>query len=170
MGKNFMMDGSNLNQIRNETYDFILSAHNLEHYANPLKAIREWKRVLKKGGYMVVTTPDKKRMFDRNRPYTAMDHLISDYLENVHEDSLSHLQEIANLHDFSLDRGLVPVGSESLKETFVKRSMQNNELRALHHHVFDMGTLKCIGRYFGMETIREHWDWDMHQTIIWKKL
>jgi hypothetical protein len=44
-GKTIFCDGSDLSRVADQSYDFILSSHNLEHFANPIKALREWKRV-----------------------------------------------------------------------------------------------------------------------------
>jgi len=38
-GFQFIAGGTNLNGIKNDTYDFVLSCNNLEHIANPIKGI-----------------------------------------------------------------------------------------------------------------------------------
>ena len=45
-GRIILCDGSNLVGVENGSYDFVLSSHNLEHFANPVKALKEWQRVL----------------------------------------------------------------------------------------------------------------------------
>ena len=37
-GKTIFCDGSDLSSVVEHSYDFILSSHNLEHFANPVKA------------------------------------------------------------------------------------------------------------------------------------
>jgi len=49
-GRNYFCEGSELREVQDGTYDFLLSSHNLEHFANPLKALYEWQRVIKPGG------------------------------------------------------------------------------------------------------------------------
>lgn len=44
-GHQFILEGGNLKEISDNTYDFLLNCNNLEHLANPLSAIFEWKRV-----------------------------------------------------------------------------------------------------------------------------
>ena len=44
-GKNIFCDGSDLSVIPDNSYNFVLSSHNLEHFANPVRALREWQRV-----------------------------------------------------------------------------------------------------------------------------
>lgn len=40
-----------------ESQDYIFSSHCLEHMSDPYKVIKEWYRVLKIGGHMVITVP-----------------------------------------------------------------------------------------------------------------
>jgi ubiquinone/menaquinone biosynthesis C-methylase UbiE len=39
--------------------DFVVSRHNLEHYVNFLRTLKEWKRVIKSGGVMATIMPDE---------------------------------------------------------------------------------------------------------------
>jgi hypothetical protein len=48
-GKNIFVDASDLSCMADQSYDFVLSSHNLEHFANPVKALYEWKRVTRLG-------------------------------------------------------------------------------------------------------------------------
>lgn len=41
--------------------DYIVSRHSIEHFFNPVKTLKEWRRVLKKGGMLGITTPDGHR-------------------------------------------------------------------------------------------------------------
>ena len=45
-------DATDLPNFSNDEFDFIISSHTLEHLANPIKALKEWERVIKKGGYI----------------------------------------------------------------------------------------------------------------------
>ena len=53
LGKQFINDATDLNKISDNRYDFLLSSHCLEHIANPIKALKEWNRVLKDGGLLL---------------------------------------------------------------------------------------------------------------------
>lgn len=48
-----------LNDIEDDTYDFVHSSHCLEHLNDPSEGLKNWIRVLKKGGYLIVTVPDE---------------------------------------------------------------------------------------------------------------
>jgi len=114
-----------------ETYDFLLSSHTIEHIANPIKALREWVRVVKTGGTLVLIVPHHDNLFDHRRPITTLEHLIEDFEQNTGEDDLTHLPEILAFHDLSRDPG---AGDRA---AFEARSRKNLENRCLHHHVFD---------------------------------
>jgi len=52
------LSGDDLNLFADQVFDYVVARHNLEHYTDPVKAVREWKRVLKKGGILGVVLPD----------------------------------------------------------------------------------------------------------------
>lgn len=135
-GRNYITDGSNLGQFPEASYDFVLSCHNLEHIANPVKALKEWIRVTKPYGSIILVLPDGHRTFDRRRVPTPVSHMLEDYARNITEDDLTHLPEILRLHDLHRDPGA------GTWETFRRRSLNNSKLRCLHHHVFDSKNIR----------------------------
>ena len=44
--------------LKDESLDYIIAAHILEHLLDPISALAEWKRVLKKGGSLYMSMPD----------------------------------------------------------------------------------------------------------------
>jgi SAM-dependent methyltransferase len=146
-GKAYVAEACDLSIIPDETYNFVLASHVLEHVANPLRALREWKRVLKVGGALAVIVSDKRRTFNHKRPFTTIEHLESDFQANTQEDDLTHLDEILRLHDLSLDP---PAGSRQL---FRERCLQNSFFRAMHHHVYNPEVLSLVLRRIDMRMI-----------------
>ena len=149
VGYQYIEDATNLSSIPNENYDFVLSSHVLEHIANPLKAISEWARVLKHGGYLILVLPNKKNNFDHRRDTTIFKHLLEDYSNGTDEDDLTHLEEILTFHDLSLD---LPAGDF---ESFKNRSLNNYQYRALHHHVFSLDLMSQVVEHFGFNTLNK---------------
>lgn len=45
--------------VEDNTFDFAHSSHCLEHVVNPGAALHNWLRIVKPGGYVVVTVPDE---------------------------------------------------------------------------------------------------------------
>jgi SAM-dependent methyltransferase len=146
-GRQFIMEGANLSELPSGSYDFVLSSNMLEHTANPLRALREWKRLLKPGGGLILVVPHRDGTFDHRRPVTSIQHLVSDYERGTGEDDLTHLEEIAALHDLSRD----PAGEDSVQ--FRRRAERNAEIRSLHHHVFDTRLAVAAVEAAGLEPI-----------------
>jgi SAM-dependent methyltransferase len=130
-GRQFFSEATDLAFAREKSYGFVLSSHMLEHSANPLKALKEWRRVLEERGVLLVVLPHRDGTFDHRRPVTSIQHLIDDFGEDVGEDDLRHLPEILALHDLDMDPWVCN------RERFRKRSQMNFANRCLHHHVFD---------------------------------
>jgi SAM-dependent methyltransferase len=147
-GFQFISEATNLDQINSSTYDFLLSSNCLEHIANPLEAIKEWKRIIKDGGFILLVLPNKENNFDHNRPVTTFEHLLDDYKNKITEHDLTHLDEILALHDLSMDP---PAGN---LEEFRLRSLDNFNNRTLHHHVFDIPLMTKILEYYELEVVK----------------
>jgi SAM-dependent methyltransferase len=131
-GKNIFGDGSFLSSISDESYDFVLSSHNLEHFANPIRALKEWGRVLKHGGLMVVVLPHYAKCFDYRRKPAPLQHMIDDYVRNVGEDDLSHVEE--SYAAYLLEH---PKASPEELAAFRGLLETNFTHRMMHHHCFD---------------------------------
>ncbi len=52
-------DAQYLKTIRDGKYDFVYSSHTLEHMKDPAVALKNWYRVLKKGGYLILYIPHR---------------------------------------------------------------------------------------------------------------
>jgi SAM-dependent methyltransferase len=116
--------------LEDGTYDCVIASHCLEHIANPIKALLEWKRVLRQEGLLLLILPHRDFTFDSRRPVTTMEHMRQDFEHNTPETDLSHFGEVVALHDLSRDP---PAGT---REQFKARCLRNAEFRAIHHHVF----------------------------------
>lgn len=143
-GLQFIADATDLSQIESASYDFVLSSNCLEHVANPIKALLEWRRVIRPGGALILVVPNKASNFDHNRPFTTFEHILDDYERATAEQDLTHLDEILALHDLSMDP---PAGSF---DEFKARSLANFENRTLHHHVFEPATIGKMLHYVGL--------------------
>lgn len=146
-GKVIINDSVDIYLVKNEEYDFCFSSHCLEHIANPLKAVSEWLRVIKKGGHIIMILPEKSVCFDHKRKYSNFSTLLSQYQKNVGEDDLSTLPEILANHDLAMDPPAGDLGR------FTKRSLDNFNNRCLHHYVYNPALLKEICDYFKCEFI-----------------
>ena len=52
-------DAQFLESVTDDSVDFVHSSHCLEHLVDPFEGLKNWLRVLKPGGHLVVTIPDE---------------------------------------------------------------------------------------------------------------
>ena len=72
-------DLETLEGIENNSLDFIVACHVIEHTRNPLGALKKAYQKLKVGGILVLVVPDKEKTFDKDRELTSLEHTILDY-------------------------------------------------------------------------------------------
>lgn len=142
--------------LRDGSYDCVIASQCLEHLANPIKALLEWRRVLSESGLLLLTLPCGGHGFDWRRPVTTLEHLGQDFQNDTPETDLSHLEEVLALHDLSRDP---EAGSP---EQFKARCLRNAEFRAIHHHVFVPETAALVLHEVGFSIVRE----DVHDGNI----
>ena len=148
-GNNIIAEGATLQGISDERYDFVLSSHNLEHIANPIKAMQNWMRVLKPRGHLVLVLPDKHRTFDYLRPVTPLDHMKEDYARDMDEDDMTHVEELVTLWDYKK----FPI-APSVDE-HRERYRDNYRQRLVHHHVFDLSSAAAFVSACGFELLAQ---------------
>lgn len=131
LGRQFVREASHFPDIDTAAFDFVLSSHVIEHLANPLRGLREWGRVLREGGVLVLVVPHKDATFDHRRPVTKFEHILEDFSSDMGEDDKTHIPEVLELHDFDRDLWV------DNREEFRARCEDNMRNRCIHHHVFD---------------------------------
>ncbi len=162
-GKQIIADAIDLSKIEDERYDFMLSSHCIEHLANPLKGLFEWKRIIKKGGHIAIIAPDMRYTYDRKRPLTAFEHIEQDYKQNMQEDDSTHFAEVIELHDMTND------GTVTSYEEHVARTKDNFNTRIVHHHTYDLELVKKMLVYCGFEIVDAEAFRPYHLFVIAKK-
>ena len=60
-------DAGTLSKINNETFDFCIANHVLEHLRDLIGALLTWIRVLKPRGILFLAVPDKTNLLDSGR-------------------------------------------------------------------------------------------------------
>ena len=131
LGIQYLREAVDLQGFTDNRYDLVISSHTLEHLANPVAALREWRRVCRPHGHLILILPHADATFDRRRPITTIAHLLADEANSVDESDAYHAAEVLELHDFRRD-------PDAQKSGFPERIRRNLEYRAMHHHVFDI--------------------------------
>ena len=66
--------------LPDNSQDFIITSHVIEHVLNPLNAFREWNRILKSGGVVFMIFPKRDaEPLDRDKPISTLQSFINQY-------------------------------------------------------------------------------------------
>lgn len=74
-------DGFVLSEVRDNSVDFIIANHALEHSPDPLGTLTVWYNRIKPGGIIYVTVPIAELCYDKGRAITTIDHMYNDQLD-----------------------------------------------------------------------------------------
>jgi SAM-dependent methyltransferase len=122
------LDKSGLAGIDDGAFDYAILNHVIEHVANPVGVVGEIFRVVKPGGYVVLSAPDKNFTFDKPRALTDFSHLAAEFEAGVTNVTDDHYEDFVR----SVQHHGKPVGAERLQV-----EMQAARDRREHAHVWD---------------------------------
>lgn len=128
-----------LPQISSESFDFVYSSHSLEHSKNPIFAIAEYLRIVKKNGIIYTIIPNRKFTWEFNRPTTNAHSIIRKFEENIFHYTKQEAEEIIKFH-----------GGHSLYKTMQKKDIDfitKDNLGRHHYHTFDDSNILKIIDY-----------------------
>ena len=86
-------DGERLETFAEESVDFIVANHFMEHTQDPIRTIETHLSKLRPGGILFYAVPDKRYTFDFRRPRTTLEHLIADYERGPEASRWEHFLE-----------------------------------------------------------------------------
>ena len=120
-------DAHTLEAVEDGSADFLIANQVLEHLENPLLALENFLRVVRRGGYVFLTIPDKRFTFDAGRPVTTFEHLLDDYRQGPERSREEHYREFVELAE--------KVAEEDRARRVDK--LMNELRRPVHFHVWD---------------------------------
>ncbi len=122
--------------IDDNSADFIIANHVLEHVENPFRALQTIHRVLRRSGIAFIALPDKRFSFDRKRPLTPLEHLITDYEHGPEWSRAAHYEDwVSNAFGLQGDKRRAMVAE------FDTRHLN------IHFHVWDYDAMNEMFRY-----------------------
>jgi len=72
-------DGERLTKVKDNSVDFIVANHFLEHCQDPIGTIINFYKKLRPGGVLYMAVPDMRYTFDMRRPVTPYSHLLEEH-------------------------------------------------------------------------------------------
>jgi len=146
-------DFGDFNGIADQSLDFIIGCHVIEHVFDPIGTLINAYRALRLGGMLVLVIPDRDRTFDRRRPLTELDHLLIDHEQPDPQRDYGHYEEFYRL--------AFKTPSDQL------RSKVEHQFRCrgdLHVHVWNYQTFMEMIAYVNKNFVRWSNIWS-HQTL-----
>jgi predicted SAM-dependent methyltransferase len=91
-------DGACLAKFADESVDFVIANHVLEHIEDPIRALRNWARVVRSNGVLLITLPDARHTwFDAPRQRTTIEHVLRDNADGPAISHEEHFREWARV-------------------------------------------------------------------------
>lgn len=141
-------DAQFLGGVADEAFDFVHSSHCLEHLVDPQEGIKNWFRVVRPGGYLIITVPDEdlyeQGVFpstfnkDHKWTFTIFKHSswspksinLVDMVRQLDESAeMVRLEQLSSTYRFDLpryDQTLTPVGECGIE--FIIRKRPSHEV------------------------------------------
>jgi SAM-dependent methyltransferase len=144
-GERFFGESSDLKDISAATYDVVLAAHALENARHPIRALKEWQRVLVPSGLLILVVASHRRTLQGWRVAPAGDRWVTTDHGIRREDPVAELASGSNGSDLRPARR-VQLGCGPLADACVRPAD-----RAAHDHLYSLGTLIPFLRRVGLD-------------------
>ena len=133
------------NQIpyENNSFEFVVSEHVLEHIFQPIQALKEWKRVLKTNGKIFLFLPHSDRTFDQNRKKTTLEELK----KRSNANPFNQKQEI--LHDWIVN--VIQKGYADHYQGYTGNEMLQKGL--IHYNVWTPDCIVTLLKHLGLKIL-----------------
>lgn len=86
-------NAQDLFNIDDESVDFVIANHLVEHLDNPIRGLEEMGRVLRPGGVLYLALPDPRATFDVERQLTTVQHLVDEYRNGSDQTREAHFRD-----------------------------------------------------------------------------
>jgi len=125
-----------------ESYDYIISSHVIEHIFDPIQAFKEWVRVIKKGGYIFTIAPLKEFVPGEDRPITTFQELLDRHTGKLKPENV----KMSENEHWEVQPG-------DLQRTYIHEILSNHETG--HFTVFDIALLIKVCEYVGLTIVKK---------------
>ena len=141
-------DAQYMNGVTDGTYDFVHSSHCLEHLVEPKEGLHNWLRIVRPGGYLIITVPDEDlyeqgvfpSTFNKDHKWTftifktkswsnSSVNIIDLFRELEDSAELVRLEQLSSTYRYELpryDQTLTPIAECGIE--FIIRKRPNEEI------------------------------------------
>jgi SAM-dependent methyltransferase len=140
----------------NESADFVILNHVLEHMVDPLRLLIQARSLLREGGLLYLAVPDKRFMFDRYRPRTRLDELIARHKARLVEPT------DAMILDF-IEQAEQPGQPLDLSLPADQARVKDHRRRSIHANVWVVEDLLELFEYLSRERLAA---WSLADGIV----
>ena len=120
-------EAERLDKFGDESLDFVIANHVLEHIEDPVAGLNTFLRVLRPGGILFITLPDPRYSFDGRRDRTTVEHVLRDHDEGPEVSRQQHYAEWSQYID----------GNKTPEEYAAEDARH-------HFHVWELQTLVAL--------------------------
>jgi len=175
-------DGFVLEAVPDNSQDFIIANHALEHSPDPYGTLMNWMSKLRPGGVIFAAIPIASTCYDKGRPITSLQHIVDDhdFFSSLDKTAIldvtkDHIWEFICISDKNIreSMGLEPATRErqidlcndlmkglekelktakSYKELIDAHVQSVNKLYDVHYHTFTPRSYETLLRYFTDQT------------------
>ena len=128
------LDVDGLRSIPDDSLDAVIASHVIEHLANPVAALREFERVLRPHGRLVLIVPDRNLTFDSVRQPTSLAHVLAKFHQGVTRVNDEEIREFCSVIYYQ-----PPVHPPAVREWYSPKHLTSDLLelhrrRSIHVH------------------------------------
>lgn len=137
-------DGETLAKLGDNTQDFVIANHVLEHFEDPIKGFKNMLRVVKHSGFIYLSLPEMRRCFDRTRDPTTFEHILRDYEEGPEWSRDLAYREFGRIFvSEGMDKGLFGKTHGSARQEFENQQAKTLQEAgfSIHFHAWTMDTM-----------------------------
>lgn len=144
--------------IRDSALDYVANCNVFEHLANPVKALWEWTRVTRHGGFVYLVVPDRRHTFDRPRALTAPEHMMEDFTRGTTDSDGTHIADYLDGVDWQCwAPHATPADRVATREQL--RTAYNAAVGAgldinIHFHTFELSSFVALLRLMNAHPAR----------------
>lgn len=147
----FVLRDRTIESIGVEEYDLVIANHVLEHLPNPIRWLREVRRICGRDAYLHLSLPDKRFTFDRHKPETDAVDWLRAFDEDVERPTkyqiLRHLYYHTDLDAPRAWRGEVPTDHLHrivMKDAIERAAALASDYTDVHCSVFTASRFRAI--------------------------